>query len=362
MRRREVLRRRGRRPRPIGATGRHLEVPELRGSGVGRATTADWVRRAALLAMVLWPAQLAAQTPGADTDDDDNPGWDNATELSVVRTGGNAETQTLGFSNTLRVRGAAHRLRLRFDGVRSRTGDERYLTLPPGVRFPLGGTPENFETVVVRPPLDPDVEQYFLEGRYDRELGERFLWHAGASWDRNRDAGIRNRNMIFAGVGNTWADRESLALSTAYGFSYTTREEEETDGFKANRFAGLRINGDYRQQLGTITTLDGALTMNVNMTDRSDYSLNTASGASVAMTDHLSLRVSLQWLYEHQPALEEAAIVARIALRDPDGIPSSGDELFETVVNGGLTVDLGTGRLRKDGLDTILRTALVISF
>ena len=208
---------------------------------------------AALLAMVLWPAQLAAQTPGADTDDDDNPGWDNATELSVVRTGGNAETQTLGFSNTLRVRGAAPRLRLRFDGVRSRTGDERYLTLPPGVRFPLGGTPENFETVVVRPPLDPDVEQYFLEGRYDRELGERFLWHAGASWDRNRDAGIRNRNMIFAGVGNTWADRESLALSTAYGFSYTTREEEETDGFKANRFAGLRINGDYRQQLGTIT-------------------------------------------------------------------------------------------------------------
>lgn len=311
--------------------------------------------------MVLWTAPLAAQAPG-DDNADDTPGWDNATELSVVRTGGNAETQTFGFSNTLRVQGTAQRLRLRFDGVRSRTGDERYLTLPPGIRFPLGGRPEQFETVVVQPPLDPEVEQYFVEGRYDRDLGERFLWHAGASWDRNREAGIRNRSMVFAGVGNTWADRESLALSTAYGFSYTAREEEEEDGFKANRFAGLRINGDYRQRLGTITTIDGALTMNVNVTDRSDYSLHTASGASVAITDYLSLRVSLQWLYEHQPALEEAAILARIALRDPDGIPSSGDELFETVANGGLTVDLGTGRLCKDALDTILRTALVISF
>lgn len=311
--------------------------------------------------MVLWPAPLAGQTSD-DDNADDNPGWDNATELSVVRTGGNAETQTLGFSNTLRVRGTAHRLRLRFDGVRSRTGDERYLTLPSGIRFPLGERPEQFDTVVVQPPLDPDVEQYFVEGRYDRELGERFLWHAGAGWDRNRDAGIRNRSIVFGGVGNTWADRESLSLSTAYGFSYTNRQEVEADGVRANRFAGLRISGDYRQRLGTITSIDGTLTMNVNLTDRSDYSLNTASGASVAITDHLSLRVSLQWLYEHQPALEEAAIVARIALRDPDGIPSSGDELFETVANGGLTVDLGTGRLRKDALDTILRTALVISF
>ncbi len=314
-----------------------------------------------LLALAVWPARLGAQTPDADTDADNAPGWDNATELSVVRTGGNAETQTLGFSNTLRLRGTAHRLRLRFDGVRSRGGDEPYLTLPPGIRFPLGGRPDQFETVVVRPPLDPDVEQYFVEGRYDRELGERFLWHAGASWDRNNDAGIRNRTIVFGGVGNTWADRESLALSTAYGFSYTAREELVRDGAKADRFAGIRINGDYRQRLG-ITEIDGGLTMNVSLTDRSDYSLNTTSGAAVTMTDHLSLRVSLQWLYEHQPALDEAAIVARIALRDPDGVPSSGDELFETVANGGLTVDLGTGRLRKDGLDTILRTALVISF
>ena len=317
----------------------------------------------ALVALAVCPAHLAAQTPGADPGDtDDARGWDNATELSVVRTGGNAETQTLGFSNTLRVRGTAHRLRLRFDGVRSRAGDERYLLVAPGVRFPPGARPDQFETVTARPPLEPDVEQYFVEGRYDRELGEHFLWHAGASWDRNNDAGIRNRTIVFGGVGNTWADRETLGLSTAYGFSYTTREELEADGAKADHFVGLRINGDYRQRLGTITSVDGALTLNVSLVDRSDYSVNNTSGLAVAMTDHLSLRVSLQWLYEHQPAFEEAAILALVALRDPDGAPGSGDELFETVADGGVAIELGRGRLRKDGLDTILRTALVISF
>ncbi len=317
----------------------------------------------ALVALAVCPAHLAAQTPGADPGDtDDARGWDNATELSVVRTGGNAETQTLGFSNTLRVRGTAHRLRLRFDGVRSRAGDERYLLVAPGVRFPPGARPDQFETVTARPPLEPDVEQYFVEGRYDRELGEHFLWHAGASWDRNNDAGIRNRTIVFGGVGNTWADRETLGLSTAYGFSYTTREELEADGAKADHFVGLRINGDYRQRLGTITSVDGALTLNVSLVDRSDYSVNSTSGLAVAMTDHLSLRVSLQWLYEHQPAFEEAAILALVALRDPDGAPGSGDELFETVADGGVAIELGRGRLRKDGLDTILRTALVISF
>ena len=317
----------------------------------------------ALVALAVCPAHLAAQTPGADPGDtDDARGWDNATELSVVRTGGNAETQTLGFSNTLRVRGTAHRLRLRFDGVRSRAGDERYLLVAPGVRFPPGARPDQFETVTARPLLEPDVEQYFVEGRYDRELGEHFLWHAGASWDRNNDAGIRNRTIVFGGVGNTWIDRESTGLATAYGVSCTAREELVADGAKADHFAGFRIDSDYRQRLGTITSVDGALTLNVSLVDRSDYSVKSTSGVAVAMTDHLSLRISLQWLYEHQPAFEEAAIVALVALRDPDGAPGSGDELFETVADGGLAIDLGTGHLRKDGLDTILRTALVISF
>ena len=36
--------------------------------------------------------------------------------------------------------------------------------------------------------------------------------------------------------------------------------------------------------------------------------------------------------------------------------------MFETTVAGGTVLDLGTGRIRKAGLDAILRTVLVVSF
>ena len=80
------------------------------------------------------------------------------------------------------------------------------------------------------------------------------------------------------------------------------------------------------------------------------------------MSDHLSLRISFQHPHEHRPAVEDAAIRAHVMLSDPDGTPGSGDEVFETAVAGGTVIDLGTGRIRKAGLDPILRTALVISF
>ena len=61
-------------------------------------------------------------------------------------------------------------------------------------------------------------------------------------------------------------------------------------------------------------------------------------------------------------ALDDAAIRAHVMLSDPDGTPGSGDEVFETTVAGGTVLDLGTGRIRKAGLDAILRTTLVVSF
>ena len=56
---------------------------------------------------------------------------------------------------------------------------------------------------------------------------------------------------------------------------------------------------------------------------------------SIIISDHLSLKVSLQWLFEHDPALEDADVIARVNLVDPDGVPGSGDEFFETVESGG---------------------------
>ena len=314
-----------------------------------------------LLALATVPAQAAGRAAEA-AEEEPTARWSNATELSAVRTAGNSETQTFGFRNTLRRNWTSVRVRARVEGVRSRAAAERVLRVEPGLRFRPGERPETFDTRVDRRGGTSGVEQYFVEGRIEWTVSDRFFWNAGTSWDRNDDAGIRNRYVTFGGVGHTWADGEELSLSTSYGFSHTARQETEPDPARDDRFGGIRADGDYHQRVGGAVEIDSDAVLNINLLSASDYSLNLTNAIGVAMNEHLSLRVSLQHLYEHEPALEDAGIVARVALLDPDRTPGSGDELFETLVAGGATVDFGTGRIRKRGLDVVLRTALVISF
>lgn len=309
---------------------------------------------------VVWVS--ATPEPGVAQERDDDLGWANATELSIVVTEGNTSTQTLGFKNTLRRTWESARLRLRFDGVRSNTSDDRFLQVQPGLQFPVGGQPPEFQTSIAIPAIESDVEQYFVEGRFDRDISERLFWDVGSSWDRNNDAGILNRHILFGGVGNVWFNEEDVAFSTSYGVSYTDRQEIEPNPSKDNVFGGVRFNSDYMQRFGSLTLVDSNFTLNMNLADATDYSINVTNAVGVAMNDYLSLRVSLQFLYENEPALEDADIVARVELIDPDGVPASGDELFETMLDGRTRIDVGQGRIRKNPLDTVLRTALVISF
>ena len=324
----------------------------------------EHVLRSARVALLLAAVHgLGAAAPALAQDEAETaPGWTNETELSLALTGGNSTARTFGFGDTVRRTGESSRLQIRLSGIRSGTAGDRFLLVSPGLRFPIAGAPENPETRLVKPGVDTEVENYLVSGRYEMELSERFFWNAGGSWDRNSDAGILNRYTAFAGVGNVWSDSDTMRFATSYAASYTNRREETRDPGKDPRFAGARVGWDYRQRLGEATVYENELTANVNLTAASDYSFNMAHALSVALSTHLALRVGLQWLYEHEPAPEAVAVVAHVEVVDPDGVPGSGDELFETVADGGATITLGASRIRKDRLDTIFRTALVISF
>ena len=290
------------------------------------------------------------------------PGWTNETELSLALTGGNSTARTFGFGDTVRRIRESSRLQIRVSGIRSGTAGDRLLLVSPGLRFPVAGAPQDPETRLVRPRVDTEVENYLVSGRYEMEISEQFFWNAGGGWDRNSDAGILNRYTAFAGLGNVWSDNRTVRFSTSYAASYTNRAEETPDSGKDPRFAGARLGWDYRHRLGETAAYENELTANVNLTAASDYSFNMAHALSAALGTHLALRVGLQWLYEHEPAPEDVAVVARVQVVDPDGVPGTGDELFETVADGGAAITLGADRIRKDRLDTVFRTALVISF
>ena len=98
---------------------------------------------------------------------------------------------------------------------------------------------------------------------------------------------------------------------------------------KDSRFAGARLGWDWMEQFNAGTTFDNKFASNVNLADPGDYSICTTSALTVAIASRVSLKVSLQWRDENEPALEsDLDVIALVELINPDGIPSSGDEFF----------------------------------
>ena len=321
-------------------------------------------RRVMAMCVVAWLGAGLEEAWGQDkAKEPPKLGWSNSTDLSLVVTAGNSAAQTWGFSDDLRYVWRDARFTFEANVVRSNTSDDRFFLVAPGLEFPIGGAPANPATSLVTPEPTLDVANYLLRGSYERNITARFFWNAGASWDRNDDAGILNRYIVHAGVGNTWVDDERRRFATSYGISYTDREEEKPDPEKDRRFAGARFGWNYRERFTPGTTFDNRFAANVNLSDSSDYSIDTTSALTVSVVSHVLLRVSLQWLFEHEPALEsDLDVIAYVEVINPDGIPGSGDERFRTLPSGGSKFVLGSADARKDRLDTLFRTALVIKF
>lgn len=305
-----------------------------------------------------------AQDPApAKAKEEPKRGWSDTADLSLVVTKGNTDSTSVGFTNKLRYRWERAKFEFDVSAVRANTADDRFFRVDPGLEFPVGGAPSHPPTTLIQPSPTLDVANYLVRGAYERRLSPRVFWNTGASWYRNDDAGILNRYVLHAGVGNAWVDRERRRFATSYGISYTDREEEEPDPEKDRRFGGARFGWTYMERFNASTTLDSELAMNVNLSDGRDSSLTTINAVTVTMSERLSLRVSLQWLFENEPALEtDLDVVAFVQVLNPDGIPGSGDERFRTVESGGTKLVIGTSDARKDRLDTVVLTALVLKF
>ncbi len=288
--------------------------------------------------------------------------WTNSTDVSLVVTQGNSDVQTVGLKNTFEYKADRGKSRFKVDALRSDTADDPFLLVAPGVRFAPGTVPTNFTTTEVRPETEPDVARFFAEGRYDGALRKRTTWNAGASWETNDDAGIVSRTIVFGGLGTDWLDRDDRKFRTTYGLSFTDRVEEIFDPEKEERFAGVRLTTDFMDRLGASTQYDCDFTLNVSVADASDYNVDLTQGLAVNMSNHLALKASLQLLYAGEPALEEVDVVVRVRFVDPNGIPNSGDEYYETVSSGGTEITIGDDNIRKEQLDTIFRTSLQITF
>src|SRR5262245_48476084 len=251
-------------------------------------------------------------------------GWSNTTDMTLVVTGGNSTSTSLGFTNELRYLWQQARCEVHVDFIRDSQSDDRFYLVEPGLEFPVGGAPSNPATSLIKPDPTLDAANSLIRGSCERNISPKWFWNAGASAFRNDDAGIRNRYILFTGLGNTWADNQRRRFVTSYGVSYTDREETDPDPEKDRRFAGARAGLDYTEHLTPTTTFDSDFAWNFNFADGSDFSINTVNALSVAVTNHALIKVSLQWLFENEPALEsDLDVIAFVEVLNPDGIPGT---------------------------------------
>ncbi|OLC54135.1 MAG: hypothetical protein AUH92_04620 [Acidobacteria bacterium 13_1_40CM_4_69_4] len=267
---------------------------------------------------------LAQEKPADDR-------WKDTAEFSYVVTAGNSETSTLGFKDKLVRKWDRSGFELNAGGVRAEATTKTRTAIGTSTDFSID---EESATALT-------AESYFLNGRYNRKLSDHFFWFVGAGWDRNRFAGVQNRSVGVAGVGNVWIDEERTKFRTDYSATYTEEKDvTENPNFKAT-FSGLRVSSSLQRKIGENAAFTDDLILDENLDDTSDYRANMTNSLAVAMSGRLALKVSLQWLYDHEPAIQEIDLL--------DAPPPVG-------------VKIGTVLARLDDLDTIFTASLVVNF
>jgi len=276
----------------------------------------------ALAALAIDPASAQEKEP--------TEGWKDTAEFSFVVTAGNSETETLGFKNKLWRIWERSSLELKAGGVRSESTivDRRAV-----------GTPGNF-SVQEDEQTDLTAESYYFNGRYDHKITDRFFWFGSAGWERNRFAGIDNRYNGVAGVGNTWIDRDATKFRTDYAVTYTREDPVFESPNKTNdTFAGLRFAWAFLHRFGETTTYTNDLEVNQNLDETDDLRADMTNSVAVAINGRLALKLSLQILYDAEPAFDEV-------------------DLFDTTGNS--TGD--TVLVQLDEVDSIFTASLVVNF
>ena len=196
--------------------------------------------------------------------------------------------------------------------------------------------PEDFE-VIEDSTRELDNERYYVFGQFQRNISPRFFWLTGGRWDKDSNAGIENRTVLFGGVGNTWIDREQTTFKTDYAVTFTRRIDAIPDPERKERSSEARLASSYRHHFDTSRRIDSDFVVFLNVRNASDYRFDTINAFTSSFSSIFALRFSIQLLYQNLPALE------KIDLEDFNGLA------------------IGNVIVRKKKLDTVLKFSFVLT-
>jgi putative salt-induced outer membrane protein YdiY len=247
---------------------------------------ASWIRAAVTVAV------LAVGASEGVAQDDPPLGWTDVAEFTFVMTSGNASASTLGLKNTLEHRWDDALFHLSAGAVRAESG----ITMRTAT-----GTIDDFSITKITD-TEKTAENYFIQSRFDRGLTETAYLFGGLGWDRNTFAGVQNRYDVVAGAGRAWVDSEARRFKSDLGLTYTVQDDVIEDPSREDSFGGLRVTLDFFESLTATTDFASLLVVDENLSETDDLRADWTNSVTVAMSENLALKASLQILYDNLPA------------------------------------------------------------
>lgn len=282
-----------------------------------------------LLIVAALVAAVVALTPVGAQEEEKKLGWSSTAEFNFVMTAGNSESTTLGFNGSAERAWTKALLQIKAGALKVETTSD--------LGFAIGTGQDDFTVPEV---TATTAENYYLGGKYDHNISERFYWYVAAGWLRNEFSGIEDRYIASGGVGNVWYDREKFSFRTNYGVSYTNQQDVVRTPFVETSYAGLLFNSNLKKRFGKNDTEYGNdFLFNYSLADSDNWRWSMDQYISMSLTEMLALKVSLIWLYNNFPAF-----------REYDLVPAPGQPPTGTVL------------LQLDELDTIFSISLVVKF
>ena len=81
-------------------------------------------------------------------------------------------------------------------------------------------------------------------------------------------------------------------------------------------YFGVRVSDALAWKISSSTVFTNDTIINENLDETSDFRVDMTNAIGVAMSNHLALKVSLQWLYDNEPAalaISDSGVVLREA-------------------------------------------------
>lgn len=259
--------------------------------------------------------------------------WTDKGSLSFVSVGGNAQSQTFGFSNEFKVGWGPASLAFNLGGIRVNTTTFNRTASGPDLGHAVVYQTETTATT---------AETYFANLRYDHTMSERFLWFTSAAWDRNVPSGIDSRLIANAGVGYWWIKRDRTRWRTDLGAGYTRIVPVLATPGAEDRYASWVFGTSFEQQFLAASTFNTSLQLTDSFKNSQDYQAVWQTGLSVAMSTRLALKVAYNLVYKNLPASVAVDVVQTPVANPP--------------------VILGQVPVLLKKADTTFTTSLVITF